>query len=92
MRFLLRALSEVGTRAVVGGTTISLTPALLFGAGRAGAIMARSAMREPAAGVKPVGFLDNDLPSAAAASPACRSSAASTSSTRRSAGPARGCS
>ena len=61
MRFLLRALSEVGTRAVVGGTTISLTPALLFGAGRAGAMMARSAIREPAAGVKPVGFLDSDL-------------------------------
>jgi len=60
-RFLLRALSEVGTRAVVGGTTISLTPALLYGAGRAGAMMARSAIREPAAGVKPVGFLDSDL-------------------------------
>src|SRR4249919_217467 len=44
-RFLLRALSEVGTRAVVGGTTISLTPALLYGAGRAGAMMARSAIR-----------------------------------------------
>jgi FlaA1/EpsC-like NDP-sugar epimerase len=61
MRFLMRALSEVGTRAVVGGTTISLTPALLYGAGRAGAMMARSAIREPAAGVKPVGFLDSDL-------------------------------
>ena len=36
-------------------------PALLFGAGRAGAMMARSAMREPKAGVKPVGFLDDDL-------------------------------
>ncbi len=60
LRFLLRALSEVGTRAVVGGTTVSLTPALLFGAGRAGAMMARSAKREPAAGVKPVGFLDRD--------------------------------
>ncbi len=60
IRFLLRALSEVGTRAVVGGTTVTLTPALLFGAGRAGAMMARSAKREPAAGVKPVGFLDRD--------------------------------
>jgi FlaA1/EpsC-like NDP-sugar epimerase len=61
IRFLLRALSEVGTRANVGGTTVSLTPALLFGAGRAGAMMARSAKRYPGAGVKPVGFLDRDL-------------------------------
>jgi FlaA1/EpsC-like NDP-sugar epimerase len=60
VRFTIRALSEVGTRAVVGGTTVSLTPALLYGAGRAGAMMARSAKREPTAGVLPVGFLDSD--------------------------------
>ena len=60
VRFAIRALSEVGTRAVVGGTTVNLTPALLYGAGRAGAVMARSAKREPSAGVKPVGFLDSD--------------------------------
>jgi hypothetical protein len=60
VRFTIRALSEVGTRAVVGGTTVSLTPALLYGAGRAGAMMARSAKREPSAGVLPVGFLDSD--------------------------------
>ena len=60
MRFAIRALSEVGTHAVVAGATVSLTPTLLFGAGRAGAMTARSAMREPAAGVKPVGFLDED--------------------------------
>jgi FlaA1/EpsC-like NDP-sugar epimerase len=32
----------------------------LFGAGRAGATMARSAVREPGCGVIPVGFLDDD--------------------------------
>jgi FlaA1/EpsC-like NDP-sugar epimerase len=60
VRFTIRALSEVGTHAVVDGTKVSLTPALLFGAGRAGAMMARSAKRAPSAGVKPVGFLDSD--------------------------------
>lgn len=59
-RFFIRACNELGTRAVVEGATVSLTPALLFGAGRTGALMARSAMREPKAGVKPVGFLDTD--------------------------------
>ena len=59
-RFVIRACNELGTRTVVDGATVSLTPALLFGAGRNGALMARSAMREPKAGIKPVGFLDND--------------------------------
>jgi FlaA1/EpsC-like NDP-sugar epimerase len=60
IRFGIRAMSELGTRAVVDGTTVSLTPALLYGAGRAGSTTARSALREPAAGVLPVGFLDED--------------------------------
>lgn len=60
LRFFIRACNELGTRTVVEGATVSVTPALLFGAGRAGALMARSAMREPKAGVKPVGFLDED--------------------------------
>jgi FlaA1/EpsC-like NDP-sugar epimerase len=59
-RFSIRAVSDLGTRTYVGGATVSLTPALLFGAGRAGAMMARSATSEPGAGVKPVGFLDED--------------------------------
>jgi FlaA1/EpsC-like NDP-sugar epimerase len=59
-RFFVRACNELGTWAVIEGEPVSLTPALLFGAGRTGALMARSAMREPKAGVKPVGFLDND--------------------------------
>jgi len=35
-------------------------PTLLFGAGSAGAALARSAIREPRAGILPVGFLDDD--------------------------------
>jgi FlaA1/EpsC-like NDP-sugar epimerase len=60
LRFSIRAGSEVGSRTVIGGTTVTLTPTLLFGAGRVGAMLARSARREPAAGVRPVGFLDDD--------------------------------
>ncbi len=60
VRLFVRACNDLGTWAVIEGEPISLTPALLFGAGRTGALMARSAMREPKAGVKPVGFLDND--------------------------------
>jgi Predicted nucleoside-diphosphate sugar epimerases len=59
-RFFIRACNELGTTRVIEGATVSLTPALLFGAGRTGALMARSAIREPKAGLKPVGFLDED--------------------------------
>jgi len=59
-RFFVRACNEFGTWAVIEGEPVALTPTLLFGAGRTGVLMARSAMREPKAGVKPVGFLDND--------------------------------
>src|SRR4029079_7314767 len=58
IRFGIRAISDLGTRAVVDGTTVSLTPALLYGAGRAGSTTARSALREPAAGVLPSGCID----------------------------------
>ena len=59
-RFIIRASNDLGSRTVVDGASVSLTPALLFGAGRAGALMARSAIREPKSGVRPVGFLDED--------------------------------
>ncbi|MGI9017292.1 MAG: nucleoside-diphosphate sugar epimerase/dehydratase [Euzebya sp.] len=36
-------------------------PTLLYGAGRAGVLMARSARRDPDSGLTPVGFLDDDL-------------------------------
>ena len=60
LRFSIRAGSEVATWAVVGKTTVSVTPTLLFGAGRVGATIARSAARDPSVGVRPVGFLDDD--------------------------------
>jgi FlaA1/EpsC-like NDP-sugar epimerase len=59
-RFFIRAVNDIGTKTRVDGARVALTPTLLFGAGRAGAMMARSAAREPRAGVKPVGFLDMD--------------------------------
>ena len=59
-RFAIRGLTDAAATLHVDGATISLTPALLFGAGRAGATMARSAVREPRSGVRPVGFLDDD--------------------------------
>ena len=90
-RFFIRACNELGIRTVIEGEPISLTPALLFGAGRAGALMARSAMREPKAGVKPVGFLDDDPARRGASVAGFRSSAGWTGSTRRSAGRAHGC-
>ena len=58
-RFFIRATNELGSR-TTGDGSIERTPALLFGAGRTGALMARSAMRESKAGVNPVGFLDAD--------------------------------
>src|SRR5205085_10930608 len=60
LRFSIRAGSELATWTVVGRTTVSVTPTLLFGAGRVGATIARSALRDPSAGVRPVGFLDDD--------------------------------
>ena len=59
-RFMIRAYGEWRSYAEAT-TTTTRVPALLYGAGRAGATIARSAMREPKAGVQPVGFLDDDL-------------------------------
>ena len=59
-RFTIRAYGEWRSYAEAT-TTTTRVPALLYGAGRAGATIARSAMREPKAGVQPVGFLDDDL-------------------------------
>ena len=58
-RFAIRAASDMAIEtqadsAVVGRRT------LLYGAGRIGVMMARSAQRKPAAGVLPVGFLDDE--------------------------------
>ena len=58
-RFAIRAAADLRSEVVTTGSGDShLT--LLYGAGRVGAQMARSARREPEAGVIPVGFLDDD--------------------------------
>jgi FlaA1/EpsC-like NDP-sugar epimerase len=59
VRFGIRVTSEIGSsRAIAGATARRAT--LLYGAGRAGVLMARSADRYPGSGVRPVGFLDDD--------------------------------
>jgi FlaA1/EpsC-like NDP-sugar epimerase len=56
-RFLIRAASEISdTQAAPRRQERTL----LYGAGWAGVIIARSAERNPASGVKPVGFLDDN--------------------------------
>ncbi|MHB8458840.1 MAG: polysaccharide biosynthesis protein [Candidatus Limnocylindrales bacterium] len=59
-RFFIRAVNDAAATVRISGSTVSLAPALLYGAGREGAMMARSAMRDPRGGVIPVGFLDDD--------------------------------
>ncbi len=59
MRFGIRAASE-HARASIGVMPPNSPAALLYGAGQTGALLARSAMRHPGAGVRPVGFLDDD--------------------------------
>ncbi len=59
VRFSIRAAYDWAPRSGAGATTAQhLT--LLYGAGRTGVLMARSAERNPVAGVVPVGFLDDD--------------------------------
>ncbi|TMD28369.1 MAG: NAD-dependent epimerase/dehydratase family protein [Chloroflexi bacterium] len=60
VRFGIRAASEMmtgGSRRTAGDPQATL----LYGAGRAGVLMARSAQQNPGAGVRPVGFLDDDM-------------------------------
>ncbi len=59
-RFLIRAVTDIVSTAPMPVARVSPKPALLFGAGREGAMVARSALREPRCGVAPVGFLDDD--------------------------------
>jgi FlaA1/EpsC-like NDP-sugar epimerase len=56
-RFLIRAASELSDTA---GTRIDTQRTLLYGAGWAGVIIARSAERDSTSGVLPVGFLDDN--------------------------------
>jgi FlaA1/EpsC-like NDP-sugar epimerase len=59
VRFAIRAASDLRSDPVVSVDRDSHRT-LLYGAGRTGALMARSSRREPEAGVIPVGFLDDD--------------------------------
>jgi FlaA1/EpsC-like NDP-sugar epimerase len=59
VRFAIRAASDMApasARVAAGDQRATL----LYGAGRAGSLMARSAQRYPSSGVMPVGFLDDD--------------------------------
>jgi FlaA1/EpsC-like NDP-sugar epimerase len=59
LRFGVRLTSEALSHRHAGGA-VDPVPTLLYGAGRVGVLMARSARHSPAAGVMPVGFLDDD--------------------------------
>jgi len=59
VRFGIRVASEVGSSHGTQDAT-ARRATLLYGAGRAGVLMARSAQRYSGSGVRPVGFLDDD--------------------------------
>ena len=59
VRFGIRAAAD-GVPSLAGATTTDRRATLLYGAGSAGVLMARSARRHPGSGVRPVGFLDDD--------------------------------
>ena len=61
-RFAIRAASDhIAARAALAGAAgVEQHRTLLYGAGHVGVLMARSAERNPGAGVDPVGFLDDD--------------------------------
>jgi FlaA1/EpsC-like NDP-sugar epimerase len=58
-RFAIRALYH-HTGALYDASAVEAQPALLYGAGQTGVLIARSAERDPRAGYRPVGFLDDD--------------------------------
>ena len=60
IRLVLPALSELRVHRSTAQSSQRRIPTLLFGAGDAGTMMARSALREPKTGVRPVGFLDDN--------------------------------
>jgi FlaA1/EpsC-like NDP-sugar epimerase len=59
VRLAIRAAADVPRTSRAARTT-GPRRTLLYGAGRAGTMLARSARRDPSAGVLPVGFLDDD--------------------------------
>ena len=59
VRFGIRVASE-HAETVATTSRVADRATLLYGAGHAGVLMARSARRHPGSGVRPVGFLDDD--------------------------------
>ena len=59
VRFGIRAAAD-GVPSLARETTTDRRATLLYGAGNAGVLMARSAQRHPGSGIRPVGFLDDD--------------------------------
>ena len=59
VRFGIRVAAD-GVPSLTRATTADRRATLLYGAGNAGVLMARSAQRHPGSGVRPVGFLDDD--------------------------------
>jgi FlaA1/EpsC-like NDP-sugar epimerase len=59
VRFGIRVAAD-GVPSLARATTADRRATLLYGAGNAGVLMARSAQRHPGSGVRPVGFLDDD--------------------------------
>jgi FlaA1/EpsC-like NDP-sugar epimerase len=59
IRFAIRAASDLRPDTAASGAHDSHRT-LLYGAGRTGALIARSSRREPEAGLVPVGFMDDD--------------------------------
>ncbi len=57
VRFGIRAAAD---SVAAAGQESGRQPALLYGAGDAGVLVARSAVRYPGSGMRPVGFLDDD--------------------------------
>jgi FlaA1/EpsC-like NDP-sugar epimerase len=60
IRFLIRAVSDLTLATRTSGSNGTLAPALLYGAGREGGLVARATQQDSRAGVLPVGFLDAD--------------------------------
>jgi FlaA1/EpsC-like NDP-sugar epimerase len=60
IRFLIRAIAEWQSQRSAELAGSGRVPTLLYGAGKTGMIIARSGINEPKAGVRPVGFLDDD--------------------------------
>ena len=60
VRAVVRLANEKGERRAITTTNSDRVPTLLYGAGRAGAMMAKEILARPDSGIQLVGFLDDD--------------------------------